>query len=269
MLKKTLCALTLLSAASSYAHDVMVLPSKSIVAGAPATVAMDITATHGVYRFDKAVGADAITAFNPDGERIRHFGPVVKWANRTSFDLPITSNGTYKVVYGGNRATYMTTYTIGARNTRKRVFASKSAAQHQLPSAAKNVETLKLNRYGVTYITSKMPTDKVLEPTRRGFEVIPLTHPADYINGEPIEFQTLNNGNPVSGVQVAIKSEASLYSDKKEPLTLSTDENGIASVTFEQAGRYSASFNYQSESQDPEADKDVNMVFQTVEVIYE
>ncbi|MBR7889767.1 DUF4198 domain-containing protein [Marinomonas sp. A79] len=269
MLKLSLCALGIVAASSSFAHDLMIMPAKSIVTKAPADVAVDISASHGVYRYDKAVSVDGIMVYGPDGKHMRDIGTVVKSATRTSFDLAIETDGTYKIVYGSSRGGYMTTYTIGARDTHKRERLSKSELAGKIPEGAKNVETIKMNRYSMAFITSKMPTDAVITPSNKGFEVIPVTHPADYVNGEEIALKVLMNGKPVEGVSIAIKSESGIYTGNQEPIKLSTNKAGIASVTLEEAGRYSAMFNYEAASQDPEADKEVNSVFYSFEVVYE
>lgn len=269
MLKTSLCALGILFASSSFAHDLMVLPAKSIVTKSPANVAIDITATHGVYRYEKPVSGDNISVFGPDGKKIRNIGTVVKSATRTSFDLAINTDGTYKIVYSSPRSGYMTTYTIGARETKKRLRLSKSELKGHLPENAKNIETAKLNRYSMAFVTAKKPTFANLKPTNKGFEIIPVTHPADYVNGEEIIFKALMNGKAIQGVNIAIKSEANIYNDNQEPITLTTNSKGTASITMENAGRYSAVFNYEAPSHDPKADKEMNSVFYTFEVVHE
>lgn len=269
MFKATLCALGLLAASSTMAHEIMIMPMKSIVTKAPATVAVDVTASHGVFRADKAVSMDNIHVYGADGKRVRHLGTMVKSATRTSFDLPIDQNGTYKIVYGSSEPLFLTTYTIGKRDTRKRLRGSKSELEGQIPADAKQVNTTKMARYGMTFITAKTPTDEVIKPSNQGFEVIPVTHPADYVNGEEIEFQVLLNGKPVTGAQATIKAEAALYNSDIQPLELTTDKDGLASVTFDNAGRYASTFRYSTDSQDAEADKESYTVFYTFEVVYE
>lgn len=269
MLKTSLYALGIFLASSSFAHDLMIMPAKTIVTKAPANVAVDITATHGVYRYDKPVPVDNIAVFGPDGKKIRNIGTVVKSATRTSFDLALRTDGTYKIAYGSPKSFYMTTYTIGARDTRKRNRLSKSELKGHIPEGAKNVETTKINRYGMAFVTAKKPTFANLKPTNKGFEIIPVTHPADYVNGEEIAFKALKNGAAVQGVNIAIKSEAGIYSGDQKPISLKTNKEGIASFTMENAGRYSAIFNYEAPSQDPEADKEANTVFYTFEVVHE
>ncbi|MEO9274473.1 DUF4198 domain-containing protein [Marinomonas sp. 5E14-1] len=269
MLKASLCALIIFTASYSAAHDLMVLPAKSIVTKAPDKVAVDVTATHGVYRFDKPVTPNNISVYGPDGEKIRNIGTIIKSATRTSFDLAVDSDGTYKILYSYPESSYATTYTIGARNTKKRERLSKSQLEGVIPNDAKNIETVKSTRYAMSFVTAKTPTFEPLEPTNTGFEVIPVTHPADYVNGEEIAFKALINGNSIAGVTVEIRAEAGIYNSDLETLSLATDQEGIASLTMENAGRYEAVFSYESDSQDPEADKEKFVVFYTFEVVHE
>lgn len=269
MFKATLCALGLLAASGSMAHELMIMPSKSIVTQAPASVAVDISASHGVFRFDKAVGIDSINVFDPDNKRIRDLGTVVKSKSRTSFDLPMDKDGTYKIVYGSGEPMYLTSYTIGARNTHKRLRGTQAELKDQIPKDAKNIETTKMSRYGMSFITAKMPTDAVIKPSNQGFEIIPVTHPADYVNGEELEFKALLDGKIVEGVDITVKAEAALYNDDLEPIKATTDEDGIASIEIENAGRYAANFSYQSDNVGDDADKAFYTVFYTFEVVYE
>lgn len=269
MFKTSLCALAVVAASSSFAHDLMVLPSKSILSAVPANVAVDVTATHNVYRFDKAVSPDNVTVYGPDGKRIRDLGTMVKGATRTSFDLNVTEEGTYKITYGSSMAGYMTTYEVGERNTRKRLRGNQQEMADQIPADAKNIETTKMGRTGVTYITSKAPTDTVLKPSNKGFEMVPVTHPADYINGEEIEIKALMDGKPLAGAKVVVKAESAIYGIAEEPVEVSTDKSGVASFTLDNAGRYNAAVSYSGPSSDPLADKEAYTVFYTFEVVYE
>lgn len=269
MFKATLCTLGLLAASSTMAHELMIMPTKSILTKAPATVAVDISASHGVFRPDKGVGVDSINVYGADGKRIRDIGTVVKGKTRTSFELPIENDGTYKIMYGGSEPMYLTNYTIGARDTQKRIRGSKEEVKDLIPEDAKNIETVKMNRYGMTFITAKMPTDAVMQPTNEGLEIIPVTHPADYINGEEIEFQALLDGQPTQGVEITVKAEAALYNGELEPIKVTTDEDGMASVEIEDAGRYAATFAFQGDNPGADADKAFYSVFYTFEVVYE
>lgn len=269
MFKATFLALSLLAAGGAVAHELMIMPAKSIVTQAPATVAVDITASHGVFRFDKAVGTDNIHVYDADNKRIRDLGTVVKSASRTSFDLPMDKDGTYKIVYGNNEPMYLTSYTIGARDTHKRLQGTRAEVQDLIPKEAKNIETVKMSRYGMSFVTAKTPTDAVIKPSNQGFEIVPITHPADYVNGSELEFQALLDGQAVAGVEVTIKAEAALYSGDLEPLKATTDKQGIASITIENAGRYAATFGYQGDNPGSDADKASYTVFYTFEVVYE
>ncbi|MFT2098999.1 DUF4198 domain-containing protein [Marinomonas sp. 2405UD66-6] len=269
MLKASLCALIIVTASSSFAHDLMILPAKSIVTKAPDKIAVDVTATHGVYRLDKPVTPNNISVYGPDGEKIRNIGTIIKSATRTSFDLAVDSDGTYKILYSYPESSYTTTYTIGARNTKKRERLSKSQLEGVIPKDAKNIETVKSTRYAMSFVTAKTPTFEPLEPTNTDFEIIPVTHPADYVNGEEIAFKALVDGKVVPGVSVEIRAEAGLYNSDLETISLSTDKEGVASLIMENAGRYAAVFSYESGSQDPEADKEKYVVFYTFEVVNE
>lgn len=268
--KITATTALLMLSASVLAHDLDIFPSAHHVGKTPKAVPVDITATHGVYRFDFPVSADGITVFGVDGEPVRAIGTVVQSARRTSFDLQLNEEGTYKIIYDQGRPFYMTYYTVGDRDTQKRLRgANKSAAAEQAPANAKNLETVKYIRSAVTFINAKKPTKAVLEPTGKGFELVPVTHPADYVNGEPITLRILLDGKPLAGADVHIYAEHGQYNGKSEPITLQTNEAGEVTTTFEEGGRFAARILYTRASQDKEADKDALALFYTFEVVYE
>lgn len=269
MFKQALIVGSLMFSGVSLAHNVLVFPEFFNVNN-PKAVAIDATATHGLFRIEKPVSADAISVYGPDGKSVRDIGTVIKGLTRTSFELPITEEGTYKVVYGSGEAGYMTSYTIGARDTNKRLRGvNKTQAQSQVPADAKNVQTIRMARTSVAFITNKLPTDTVFKPAGKGLELVPITHPADYINGEEIALQVVMDGKPLKGAEIKFEAEASQYRASEEPTVITTDDKGEASITLEEAGRYIATVSFNGQSNDPEADMDMFSVFYPFEVIYE
>ncbi|MGL5497588.1 MAG: DUF4198 domain-containing protein, partial [Aeromonas sobria] len=113
-----------LVATSASAHPVWMLPSEFNVSSDTAHwVTVDGTASHGVFSFDKPIGLDNVTVYDPAGNPAR-IGPYYKGQRRSVFDLALSEVGTYKVELR-NPPRYVTTYTIGKRNTERRIMANK------------------------------------------------------------------------------------------------------------------------------------------------
>src|SRR5690606_14448484 len=124
----------------------------------------DATAEHGVFTFDKPLGLDSVSIYSPEGERHR-IGPYYKGKRRSVFDLEVNASGTYKVELSGQQR-YVTTYEIGKRNTKRRLFANKQEAD--IPKDAKNVKTTAVQSIAAFYVTQGAPTNKVLETKGEG-----------------------------------------------------------------------------------------------------
>ena len=175
------------SAFASQAHDIYIWPSFFTVdSDKPTQVAVDITATHTLYRPDFSMPSNGVKAYGVDGKQIRRVGAFFQGARRSTFDLAVESEGTYALVYERGPS-YFSSYTVGKRETEKRLRASKSVAKAQMPENGKNLQTAKYYTVAMSYLTNKAPSEAVLQPKNKGFEVLPVTHPADYVTGEDIE----------------------------------------------------------------------------------
>lgn len=231
MKKRTWLGATALSLAllapSVQAHPLWMLPSEfNLSTEESFWITVDATAAHGVFTFDKAVGLDNVNIYTPAGDRQR-MGPYFKGKRRSVFDLEIDTDGTYKVELSTPQR-YFTTYEIGSRNTKRRVFANKQEAD--LPKGAKNVSTTAVQAISAFYITQGAPSDKVLEATGKGFELHPLTHPSDVVAKENARFKFTFDGKPLANLDIEITPHGTAWRDSREQMDLKTDKDGV--VTF-------------------------------------
>ncbi len=216
-----------LLAPSVQAHPLWMLPSEfNLSTEESFWITVDATAAHGVFTFDKAVGLDNVNIYTPAGDRQR-MGPYFKGKRRSVFDLEIDTDGTYKVELSTPQR-YFTTYEIGSRNTKRRVFANKQEAD--LPKGAKNVSTTAVQAISAFYITQGAPSDKVLEATGKGFELHPLTHPSDVVAKENARFKFTFDGKPLANLDIEITPHGTAWRDSREQMDLKTDKDGV--VTF-------------------------------------
>lgn len=216
-----------LLAPSVQAHPLWMLPSEFNLSTEDAFwITVDASAAHGVFTFDKAVGLDNVSIYTPTGDRQR-MGPYLKGKRRSVFDLEINTDGTYKVELSSPQR-YVTTYEIGARNTKRRIFANKQEAE--IPEGAKNVTTTVMQTLSTFYVTQRAPSNKVLEVTGKGFELHPLTHPSDVVAKEQSRFKFTFDGEPLANMAVEITSHGTAWRDSRDQMDLKTDKNGV--VTF-------------------------------------
>ncbi len=74
--------------------------------------------------------------------------------------------------------------------------------------------------------------------------MVPVTHPSDIVEGEPVTFQFFFNGKPQAGVTADITREGTLYRNHQEQIDVVSDKDGMITFTPAVAGRYLMKSNY-------------------------
>ncbi len=64
------------------------------------------------------------------------------------------------------------------------------------------------------------------------------THPNDLFAGEAANFAFLIDGKPAADLKVTVIPEGIRYRDTLNEMTLTTDKDGVFSITWPQAGMY-------------------------------
>ncbi len=273
-MKSTLIKLTAgvaltVAALQTQAHDIYIWPSYFSVNSEKAVkIPVQVTASHTTYRPDFAMPSDGVKVFGVDGKQQRRIGSYYQGARVATFDLDVAEQGTYGLKYYRGPS-YRTSYKIGKRDTIKRLRANKSEAQAQIPQGAKEVVTTSYLTIAMSYVTNKAPTEAVLAAQNKGFELVPVTHPADYVTGEELEVTLLFNGKPVADQDLVIEQEGIQYLADPKALELKSDENGKVVFSFEQGGRYMLKVNHKQTSTNAEADYEVTRIYYAFDVIYE
>ncbi|WP_083704760.1 DUF4198 domain-containing protein [Motiliproteus sp. MSK22-1] len=248
------------------AHPLWILPSDFNFSGDERSwVTFDVSASHRVFAYDKGVGLETVQIVSPDGDR-NYLGNYFKGHRRSVFDLLLDQNGTYKV-FAQRPRFYFTSYKSGKRDTPKRMMADKVAAQQKLPKNAREVNTKLIDLSSVVYITRNAPTDSAYQPTGKGLELNPITHPNDIVQGEELVIEILLNGKPAAGVNVEITPGGTRYRDERNHIQIVTDKTGRVLFTPEQAGPWLISASQSMPSESPLADTIEAIRYLTFEVI--
>ena len=243
-----------LVATSASAHPVWMLPSEFNVSSDTAHwVTVDGTASHGVFSFDKPIGLDNVTVYDPAGNPAR-IGPYYKGQRRSVFDLALSEVGTYKVELR-NPPRYVTTYTIGKRNTERRIMANKQEAAAQVPAKAQEVTTYAMQNISAFYVTRNTPSDTVFKSSGQGLELQPLTHPSDVVVGEAARFRLTFDGQPLAERKVEVVGHGTQWRDGRQQQDLVSDQDGVVAFTPAQRGPHLLSANIEQVSRSPLADK--------------
>ncbi|MEM7219325.1 MAG: DUF4198 domain-containing protein [Pseudomonadota bacterium] len=256
-------------AGNAAAHDIYIWPSFfSVSIENSGHVPVDITASHTTFRPDFAMGSDGLEAYGVDGKQMRSAGAFFEGMRRSTFDLPVSAEGTYALKYrSGPR--YLTSYIIGRSAEPKFMRGNKQEAAAEVPRRAKDVKTTAYLSVGMAYINNNAPTDAVLQPTKVGFELVPVTHPADYVTGEEIVMSLLRDGKPVAGQDVVIELEGPNYRAQPVVFELQSDKTGQVSFTPEHGGRYMTKVLAERKIKSDLADAEMTRVYYAFEVIYE
>ena len=261
-------ALTLTSFLS-HAHDIYIWPNYfSVDMDKPGKVTVDITATHTLFRPDFSMPSEGVKVFGVDGKQVRRIGSYYQGARRATFDLAVEEQGTYGLIYERGPS-YFSRYKVGKRETEKRLRAKKSDALKQMPENGKDLETAKYFTIAMSYVTNKAPTETVLAPKNTGFEVVPVTHPADYVTGEDLQVKFLFDGQPVADLDLVVEKEGPQYQKDPLALELKSDSHGLVNFSLDEGGRFMLKVNHKKKSDDPEADFDITRVYYAFDVIYE
>lgn len=232
-----LLAVAALASAAVVAHPRWVLPSEFTVSSQDGDwITTDASASHGTFVFDKPLGLDSGVVITPSGQRER-FAFVAKHKRKSSFDFFFSEPGTHKISLTG-LPFYMTTYTIGARQTPRRIAANAAERDAVLPEGAQNVQSVLVFNRTEAYVTVNQPSRQVFELEKKFLELVPVTHPADIVEGETAILQFFFNGQPQAGVEAEIRQDGTLYRNQQEAVILTSDKDGKIQFTPHQAGRY-------------------------------
>ncbi|MEM8661231.1 MAG: DUF4198 domain-containing protein [Pseudomonadota bacterium] len=254
---------------AAYAHDIYIWPSFFTASiEESGHIPVDITASHTTFRPDYAMASDGLEVYGVDGKRLNDTGGFYEGMRRSTFDLPVTAEGTYGLKYR-SAPRYITSYVIGRSEEPKFVMGNKEQTAADIPSKARDVKTTTYLSVGMAFVTNNAPTDEALQATGSGFELIPVTHPADYVTGEEIVISLMRDGAPVAGQDVVIELEGPNYRDQPVVFELLSDAAGQVTFTPEHGGRYMTKVLSELKVDSPLTDAELTRVYYAFEVIYE
>ncbi|BAT61430.1 nickel uptake substrate-specific transmembrane region [Variibacter gotjawalensis] len=218
---------------SAEAHRAWLYPSATVLSGKDNWVTVDAAISNDLFYFEhNPMRLDNLKIFAPDGTSV-----APQNANtgkyRSTFDVQLTQPGTYKmaVVNEGLFAQYQ------LNGERKRWRGTKERLS-EIPSAATDVKVTQSQSRVEIFVTSGKPSEKALEPTKQGLELVAVTHPNNLVSGETAKFKLLLDGEPAKGVEVAVIQGGIRYRDKLNEVNLKTDDEGIVTVKWTAPGMY-------------------------------
>src|SRR5690606_29625747 len=196
--KSSLLSLLIAAAAlpsAALAHRTFLIASSGHVDGKEPWVTFDAAVGEDLFDFGaNAVKLDGLSITGPDGKSLSPENPFTGKL-RSSFDLKLAQEGTYRVAIVNESV--MGSYKIGNETKRVRGGTAESFAK-EVPAGATEVRTTTTVGRLETFVTSGKGNDTVFKPTNVGLEILPLTHPSDFLPGQPARFKLLLDGKPLA-----------------------------------------------------------------------
>jgi len=234
---KTVLALALATASlHAQAHRGWLLPQSTNVEAKDAWVTIDGAISEGLFDVDHvALKLDDATVTGPDGASARVPTPVMG-KQRSSFDLNMTKDGTYKIALVTQAV--MGSYKDKASGEAKRFRTTEEAFAKDVPADAQELRTVRTHSRLETFVTANKQTTGALKPSGVGLEMVPVTHPTDLRAGETAKWRFQLDGKPLAKFTFSLTPGGVRYRGVLGEQRLSTDANGEVTLKLPAAGMY-------------------------------
>ncbi|WP_374296181.1 DUF4198 domain-containing protein [Sphingomonas sp.] len=224
------------------AHRGWLLPSGTIFSGTDSWVTVDAAVSNDLFFFDhQPMRLDAVKVWQPDGTP----GQLQNGATgryRSVFDVKLDKPGTWKI--GSENSAVMGSFKVNGEEKRigrrgpPRPDAPPPLTVADIPANATDVKVTEIANRNEIFVTAGAPTTTVFKPTNKGLELSPVTHPDELVAGEPARFRFLVDGKPAANLKVTVIPGGKRYRDSENAMELTTDGQGLLTVTWPTAGMY-------------------------------
>lgn len=252
-----LAAAAMMAAASpATAHRQWLLPSGTIFSGTGNWVSVDAAASNDLFYADHvAMRLEGIVVTKPDGSS----GEIANAATgryRSVFDVKLDQPGTWRI--GTTQSSVTGSFKVdgvewrlGGRRGPPTQQPAQGMAQPgpagappppanrvesvaEIPAGATDIAIIEMAARTEFFATAGAPTP--VAATGKGLEMVPLSHPAELVQGETARLRFLVDGQPVSGLKVALVPGGKRYRDAEGLFEVTTDADGVAAVDWPMAG---------------------------------
>lgn len=241
-------ALLLTALSSAQAHRQWLLPSTTQAEGKEPWVTVDGAVSEDLFDIGAtALKLDGLVVSTPDG---RQQAPeqVSSSKQRGTADIKLARPGTYRIALVSESA--MASYKLNGESKRWR--GKPADLKKEVPAGATELSVSTTRSRLETYVTAGKPDMAVVKPVGNGLELLPLSHPNEYLAGEPARFRFLLDGKPLADLKVAIVPGGVRYRGVLKEVLATTDGNGEFTVTWPQPQMYWINASYPPRVQVPE-----------------
>ncbi len=235
---------------TAQAHKAWILPSQTVLSAKDPWITVDAAVSNDLFYFNHVpLKLDALVITAPDGSNV----PAENAATgkyRSTFDVHLTQAGTWRIALYTNAIAQPRGGGGGGQGGGAGAGAGPQGGSPPAGGAAPAAggqgtgaggpprEPVQSIRRNETFVTSGKPTDAALKPSGIGLELAPVTHPNDLFAGEKASFRFLIDGKPAPDLEVEIVPGGSRYRDRQNEIKVTTDKDGLFSVTWPEAGMY-------------------------------
>ncbi|WP_426209381.1 DUF4198 domain-containing protein [Massilia sp. TWP1-3-3] len=236
-LGKTLLALALATLSlQASAHRPWLLPQQTNAEGKEPWVTIDGAVSEGLFDIDhQALKLDAAMVTDPDGAATPVPTPLMG-KQRSSFDLKLTKNGTYKVSLVTSAV--MASYKEAGGTETKRFRGAEAELAKAIPAGATEVRTMRSHNRLETFVTANRASSGALKPSGVGLEMVPVTHPTEMRSGEKATWRFQLDGKPLPNFAFSFTPGGVRYRGVLGEQRLVTDAKGESSIKLPAAGMY-------------------------------
>jgi uncharacterized GH25 family protein len=218
---------------AAHAHKAWLLPSATVTT-VDQWITVDAAVSNDLFYFNHVpLRLDGLVVTAPDGTQAKPENQATG-KYRTTFDVHLTQNGTYKLANVNNGL--FASYEENGQRKRWRGTPAKFAAE--VPANAAKLEVSESAGRVETFVTAGKPTTDALKPSNVALELIPITHPNDLYAKEEAKFRFLLDGKPAADLDIEIVAGGTRYRDNQEEIKVKTDANGEFAVTWPAPGMY-------------------------------
>jgi len=260
-------AATIALATVAQAHRQWLLPSATTLSGTDSWVTVDIAASNDVFFADHAPGRlESVEVWKPDGTQ----GEIQNGATgryRSVFDVKIDQPGTWKI--GTSQSGIMGSFKVDGVEWRvggrrgpppgaagQRAPGAAGAAPggpagaggegrqaprfvnsvDEIPANATDVQLTEMSGQNIVFVTADAPTETVFQPTGKGLEMVPVTHPDELVQGEAARFRFLVDGQPAADLPITIVPGGKRYREAEGAFEVRTGADGVVTIDWPVAG---------------------------------
>jgi uncharacterized GH25 family protein len=233
----------------SHAHRGWIMPAATVLSADKPWVTFDAAVSNDIFHADHApFRLEGISVMSPDGTQIA-LQNISVGKYRSTFDLELAGQGTYKVYNASNSLRARWVDEQGQRQSwpdRREIADIKDFAKN-VPQNAKDLNVSQSSRRIETFVTAGTPSTQVFKSTNEGLELVPITHPNDLYAGETAQFSLLIDGKPAVGAEVLVLAGGMRYRNAQDEITAVTDKDGTFSITWPAAGMFWLNSSYKDD----------------------